>query len=201
MRKVDWLTGQIGLRRAQKARSQSMLLKLGELPGGDWEKLYEGSWRVGTNQPRTKELRRARSAGGATAARSFQQRAAMRWLWVRIDPLVSAHDASSFTTNVRGYLVSDSRATGALIEDRVIEDVGIPNYAHARVFEFASEDRHGSGIAWAFTGHVDRIVLLAQCSSYNGSWSWTEATSTVALQVEKIHYSLGTAADGRSTGL
>jgi hypothetical protein len=83
-------------------------------------------------------------------------------------------------------MVPDPRAPRPLTEDRTIEDVGIPGYANARVFELKRDDAQGSGTAWVFTGHVDRIVLTAQCSFYNDSWSWSEALSIISLQVEKI---------------
>ena len=35
-------------------------------------------------------------------------------------------------------------------------------------------------------GQVGSVVLVAQCSCYNGAWSWSEAKATIALQVEKI---------------
>ena len=199
MRKIDWLIGQIGLRRSEKAPSRAMLLELDELPGPNWAKRYEGAWRVGTNQPRTQELRNARVAGGATAARSFEQQAAMRWIWLRVDPLASELDASSFSAAIRDYLVPDSRGPRPLVEDRIIEDVGIPGYANARALELAGDDPRGSGLDWAFTGHVDRIVLTAQCSFYNDSWSWRGAISIVTLQVDKIQHCTGTATHGSTT--
>jgi hypothetical protein len=110
----------------------------------------------------------------------------MHWFWVRVDPFNSELDASAFSSAIRDNLVPDPRATQPLAENRIIENLGIPGYANARVFEVGSDDRNGSGVAWVFAGHVDRIVLTAQCSFYNDSWSWVDAISIVSTQVEKV---------------
>jgi hypothetical protein len=199
MMKFDWLIGQIGLRRSEKARSRAMLLELDELPGANWVTLYEGTWRVGTNQPRTPELRNAKAAGGATAVRSFEEQTAIRWLWVRVDPLASRLDASSLSEDIRDYIVPDPRAPRPLTQDRTIEDVRIPGYANARVFELKRNDAQGSGTAWVFAGHIDRIALTAQYSFYNDSWSWSEALSIISLQVEKIQRRMRTGTQDGAT--
>jgi hypothetical protein len=199
MRNADWLVGQIGLRSSARTRARSMLLEPSELPGPGWVLLQQRRWRVGMKLSPTEEERRARRVRSVIAIRSFEQRNASRWTWVRVETLASEQDAASYMTHIRDQLVPDPRAKRPLVEDRTIENIEIPGFKHPCGFEFSNDDHRGSGVAWAFAGHISHVVLLAQCSFYNDSWSWRDASSTIALQVEKIRSSIGAAPPGSPT--
>lgn len=191
MNNLQVLIARIGSSRKRK-EARALLVESGDLPGVTWEMTRDSVWRTGAwGFKRSEAGRRAHRMGAFSAARGFVQKEAKRTLWVEVMIFGCEEDAKGMVPTLEKRLQVNPNAPVKLIAERKFEEHELPGVAYPWVYEQLTTGAPGGASATRFVGEsIDRIVFLAACSGYVGSWPWEEVTTVASLQAEKIRREL-----------
>ena len=157
------------------------LLSAGDLPGGNWRRVDQRTWRTGASA--TPWADRARESGSVTAMRSFRNLAQRRGVLLEVIPLASAADARTALGDVGSLQLSNLWTRTAGGSDVDMEPFAGASASWAHEYHYTVNGVHGTTLMLA--GAVEEFVVAVAASGQ--SWDWPSVSSLATLQARRLH--------------
>jgi hypothetical protein len=185
-RRAQFAIAQLGSKRGAD-QSLARLLSADEIPGENWKKMDERSWRAGSIGPVTPWGQRSRAAKNVVGWRSFEKENGEKWIWIQVVPYVSNEDARSALGGATlGDGIANLRAEVRLVAQKFIEDAECEGLDAVRVLIQDTSGPRGENTARMIYGVVGSFLIVMAITSYSDSWTDSEVSSTVNLQARRI---------------
>ena len=163
-----------------------MLPDASDLVSEGWKRVDERSWRTGRTGTPSEWGLRARELKSITAWRSFEQKAASKWLWTEVVPLSSADDAGLALRDVPIGFLKNLRAEVTLTDEHTVDGVTVPGSQATWAYEQETSGPRGLGMARYLGGTVGPILFLVAGSGLAEAWTWDDLVSVAETLVLKI---------------
>ena len=171
---------------AETAKSLAMLLAPVDLEGPGWEVIEERTWPTGRLDPESEKSQRALEAHGITAWRSLAQADSSRTAWFEVVPYASPADAELSLLQVPRFFVGSDRPDEEVVAERVVDDQVLPGSTDAWIYEKSTNGPRGVRRARYVGGTAEHILFLTCFAGPDEAWSWADALTVTALQVERV---------------
>lgn len=176
------MLAQIGPKPGSR-RSAALLLGPSDLPGGDWRKTDERTWRTGLGAGEV--AHRARQAGSVTAWRSFVDADEQGWLWCQVMPVASPADAITVMAGLDRLLLRNLRAKVTVLAEGEVEGLYIPGVDQTWAYEQRTEGPDGPGVALSLAVRIGALVAVMAASGKAADW--TQLAEIGAAQARRLH--------------
>ena len=182
-KKYPWnsLRSQIGS-RAERRRSEAMLLTRSELQGVGWERRSTHSWRIRPGRIANEEAERAFELGRFASLRVFRK-ARKRELFLQVIPYASTEDARSMVPKIWRTRTPYPRNI-TVVDEQNLEHEEVPDLTSPWLLQQRIEGK--AECVRVVIGHVDHVAVSVGCVALRDDWPWEEVKELASVQGRKV---------------